>query len=50
VIVQPGESFIGGGIGRVVEGDGGEGLVVIKTEGFLCERQDSSLAVNELEF
>jgi alpha-2-macroglobulin len=35
--VRPGDSFIGGGIGRVVEGDGGEGLAIIKTEGLLLE-------------
>ena len=31
--VRPGDRFVGGGIGRVVEGDGGEGLAVLKIDG-----------------
>jgi len=31
--VRPGDRFVGGGIGRVVEGEGGEGLAVLKIDG-----------------
>lgn len=39
--VRPGDRFIGGGIGRIVEGEGGEGLVVLKIEGLLTEGNPS---------
>lgn len=41
--VRPGDRFTAGGIGRIVEGDGGKGRVQIKTDGIILDNNKNSL-------
>jgi uncharacterized protein YfaS (alpha-2-macroglobulin family) len=45
--VRPGDSFVAGGIGRVVEGEGGAGLVQLEVEGLEVEGLEKGRILSE---
>ena len=45
--VRPGDRFVAGGIGRIIEGEGGPGLVQIELEGLQFEGQEEKSAITE---